>query len=266
MDAIVVPAQVLRPAVSVSRTFDAAAVNAIVNHPAVLPYVSLPGQDSLDVTDIVADQRNIVLACDGGALIGIQLEPCVYEVHSQFIPSARGRKAEEAVRQAVHLMFQHGDAMELLTKVPTSNAPAQGLAVRSGFRLNFERDKVWQARGKTVGLRYYALRYPDYVQHYGDDLAECGEAFHAQLESGKARIGLANDSHPPDNAHDVAVGAAFEMIRAGQVTKGVTLYNRWARFAGYEPVSIVSADPCVINIVDCLVRVTGGSFEVLPCQ
>lgn len=254
------------PEVSIRREFDAAPLNAVVNHPAVHPHVALPGQGALDLSELIADHRNIALACDGGVMVCVQHEPGIYEVHSQFLPHARGAYALAAVRQAIHGMFLEGDAMELLTKVPEGNRRAEALTLRAGFRHEFDRADAWVWRGETVALRHYALRYADYVSHYADDLATHGAAFHTHLDREKARVGIGADSHPDDPAHDVNVGAAAQMIRAGKVAKAVALYNRWARFAGYQTIAAVSLNPTVLNIGDCFIEADGDSFKVLPCQ
>jgi hypothetical protein len=55
------------------------------------------------------------------------------------------------------------------------------------------------------------------------------------------------------------------MAEAGNPIKGLDLYNRWARMAGYEPVEIVTAAPLVINIHSHLVGMNRGKMEVLQC-
>ena len=251
---------------TLERQHDAARLNIIANHPSVLPFVTLPGQDSLDLTPLVANPRNIALASDEGGFIGIWHEPGVFEIHTMFLPEVRGASAAQAVRDVIHIAFQQTEAMELLTKVPTRNLRAEAMTRRAGFHLDFERPDAWVWRGERIPLRYYALRYPDYVNHYAADLEVHGHWFHEVLEAKGAPLGIATN-HPDDPVHDRHVGAAVQMIRAGQIAKAVMLYNRWARFAGYETMRVASTDPLVLNLGQgILIQPTGNSFEVLRCQ
>jgi hypothetical protein len=250
----------------IRRETDARHLNAVANHPAVLPFVSLPGQDAIDLAPVVADRRNIALACEGGGFVCVWQEPGIYEVHSLFLPEARGVGARAAAREAIHGMFLQGDAMELLTKVPVGNVRAEALARRCGFRLDFEREGAWVWRGQSAAVRYYALRYPDYVAAYADDLEAHGRWFHDKLDVEEARRGIVNE-HPEDRAHHIHAGAVVRMILSGQVAKGVVLYNRWARFAGYDPISVVSTDPLVVDVGSgILLTPSSDGFEVVPCQ
>ena len=56
------------------------------------------------------------------------------------------------------------------------------------------------------------------------------------------------------------------MIFAGQVDKAIILYNRWARFAMYAQIRLVSRDPLIIDQHDALILVQGQDFEVLKCR
>jgi hypothetical protein len=49
------------------------------------------------------------------------------------------------------------------------------------------------------------------------------------------------------------------------VDKGIVLYNRWARFAGYAQTRLVSRDPLIIDQTDALILVQGQEIEVLKC-
>jgi len=259
------PTGVINSADTIRRVFDAAVINPIVNHPAVRPWVAAIPHGDIDLTDALADERNVLLMIDGGGIFFAQLFPGIYEAHTQFLPSVRGPAAMSATREAIHWMFTRTDAMEILTKVPQHNRAADLWARASGGTLDFERADAWQTEAGLVSVRYYALRYADWVRKAAG-LVEKGAWFHDHLEAEKTRIGSRNAVHGDDPAHDRHVGAAVEMIMAGQVIKGVSLYNRWAAFAGYVPIGVVSFDPLTIDIGEALIRITGATFEVLPCQ
>jgi hypothetical protein len=74
------------------------------------------------------------------------------------------------------------------------------------------------------------------------------------------------ENHPQDDAHDRYVGACVETIYGGQPEKAVILYNRWARFAGYQPIALVSKSPLLIDIGTAILQVINESFQVVQCR
>jgi hypothetical protein len=56
------------------------------------------------------------------------------------------------------------------------------------------------------------------------------------------------------------------MALAQNPRKGVWAYNRWAVFAGYLPIALVSDAPVVIDVVDAVVTANGPDMEVLLCR
>lgn len=230
---------------------DAVKFNRIANDPSVLPWVAQKGVERLDFTAFFDEPRNIGFHYGDCCFVAHWLEPGVYEVHSMALPSARGRTVLDAARASIAHMFMAEPAMELCTRVVAGNVAADALTRRMGFAYEFERSGVWD--GKDV--RFYALRYPEWVKRQ-DWLKLSGEWFHSALGDDK--------THVDDSAHDLYVGACVEMVRAGQPDKAIALYNRWARFAGYEPVEIVSRSPIVIDIRSHFIRVLDdGKVEVV---
>lgn len=230
---------------------DVAAFNAIANDPSVLPWVAQKGVAGLDLAPVLDDPRNVGFLYDGCCFVAHWLEPGLYEVHSMALPSARGPLVAEAARASIAHMFMATDAMELCTRVVRGNLAADALTRRMGFALRFEREGVWDGKG----VRYFALPYADWLRRQ-DWLKLSGEWFHSALGDDK--------THVDDSAHDLYVGACVEMVRAGQPDKAIALYNSWARFAGYEPIEIVSRSPLVIDIRSHFVRVLDdGKVEVV---
>lgn len=173
-------------------------------------------------------------------------------------PEARGKAVFLAASEAISFMFISTPCMELLTRVVAGNVAADSLAKAVGFQLEFERPKAWDAPDGAKDCRFYAMRYPDWVKRQRW-LCESGEWFHHEI--------LGDDrTHDDDTAHDLYVGACVEMVRAGQARKGVILYNRWARFAGYEPVEIISDAPVTIDIKSHVIEFDGKDAKVVLCQ
>jgi hypothetical protein len=56
------------------------------------------------------------------------------------------------------------------------------------------------------------------------------------------------------------------LARGGQPEKGVILSNRWARFAGYAPIALISRSPLVIDIGDAVMQVQDYSFKVVKVR
>lgn len=251
------------PSLSVVREFSAERINSIVNDPDVRPWVG--GFGPLDLSATVANPANVLLMGQGGGLMFIQLEPGLYEVHTQFLPDARGQNALTAVLDALRWMFTRTDCVEVVTRVPDGNAAAAALVKRINGELQFHRPNVWQAPTGLVGVKYYSKTLASWVRDT-DSLNEIGDWFHEKLAAVKVASGALAPIHEDDDAHDRYVGAAAEMIVNGQVVKGINFYNRWARFAGYASISVVATNPIVIDIQDALVAVRGSDFEVLLCR
>lgn len=239
------------------RTLDASLLNRVVNDPAVRPFVG--GEGDLDLSPFVADPENFALVTDGGGFLLIRHEPGIYEVHSQFLPEAR-RGSVRAMRDGFDYMFTRTDCERVVTQVPDNNPAAAALAKLAGFRPMFRREDA--ARGATL---FMGLTCEEWAQG-NRSLEADGEWFHRQLEEAKAAAGSSLPVHGHDPAHERAVGATVRMVRAGNARKGVALYNRWATFAGYAPLSILSERPVVIDVVDAVVGMANNEMEVLLCR
>jgi hypothetical protein len=156
--------------------------------------------------------------------------------------------------------------MEVVTKVPVSNRPALRRAPQMGFQRRFERAEAWvETDGRLGPLVYFGFTLDTWIET--DERAPLeGAAFHATLERAKRAAGSALAPHDDDPAHDRAVGAAVQMMRAGNVRKAVWTYNRWARLAGYQLITLLSETPVAIEFDDVVVEVGGQAMEILRCQ
>lgn len=236
------------------RTKNPEKVNEIINHPEVFPHVTPYKVDKIDVTNIVLDTNNIVYIGDNGCFIFIKHDEDRYEVHSQFTPEGRGKKAVIAARECSKDMFLGTECLELVTKVPVDNKAAKGLALLMGFEKQFHRDKAWG----DMGVDYYSLSFEKWLS-MNRWLEKSGEWFHKQL-------GEEHVLHDHDPEHDLRVGAAVEMCKLGLPFKAEWLYNRWAKFAGYSEIEIINTDPLTIDIKDSIIRFVDNKIEVLKCQ
>lgn len=242
----------------VRRTLSASTLNEIANHPEVRPW--LGGKGLLDMSEAVANPANFALEVEGGGFVLIRHEQAVYEVHSLFLPEAR-RRSRDAMRSGMEYMFTRTDCEQILTKVPDANRAAAMLATLGGFRRHFHRADGFDGQGcsyLSVQIQDWAMACPE--------LEIDGEWFHRGLEAAKEAAGSSLLTHEHDEAHERAVGAAIRMVRAGNPVKGIAFYNRWALFAGYAPLSILTLVPLVIDVVDAIIEVRDREMEFLLCR
>lgn len=249
------------------RDYTAERINAVVNHPGVLPYVAAHGQESLDLGPVLSNLNNIALMCDDGGVLALSVEPGVYEIHTQFTPELRGAAVIKIVRDMIEHLFLATPAIELLTQIPVSNPAALGLVRAIAGRFEFSRMGSWVGLdGQLTDVDYYALRFSDWIwSDWGMKRLELvGHQFHEELESKLEAAGYSEPQHGPDLSHDCMVGATVGMLRQGQLDKAIILYNRWARFAGYAEIQLISRSPVVVNIQNSWLELTtDGGFRVV---
>jgi hypothetical protein len=245
------------PALDLRLSRDASEYQRIANDPSVLPFIVQKGVEAIDLTSFFDDGRNLGFLFHDCAFLVHWLEPSVYEVHSMALPHVRGRCVYDAATTAIRFMFFATDAMELLTRVVDGNVGATALTRKVRFSPEFTRSSAWETEKGPRDVHFYAMRYPEWIKHQ-DWLMARGEEFHVMLGD--------EVEHGHDPAHDLYVGAAFEMVLSGQPDKGCFLYNRWARFAGYEAVDIVSREPLTIDIKSHSVTLENGKITVASCR
>lgn len=242
------------------RTQDAGELCQLLSHPAIAPTALMGLERPLEERELVGfleDTRNVALVLvDGivakGAILFHYQEPAVYEVHTMAQPDVRGRQYVQFVRDALGIMFRCSDAMELYTKVPESNKGALGLVRLIYGRKQFELADGWQRQKCS----YYALSFWDWLwSPLGAQCEKRGHWFHEKLEEQFSSQAREHSKHMDNPAHDRMVGAAVEMIFQGIIVKGLMLYNRWARVAGYSQATVLLAQPLVVNIGDALLQV-----------
>lgn len=246
----------------IHRSFDAGEINPILNSPEILPFIALPGMETLDVTELLKDPGNVLLMAEGGGIVFCHHDPGTYEVHTTFLPEHRGRNAIRASLEAYRWMFTRTDCMALLTRVPALNPAAEKFCKIVGATKEFERKAVWPTKDGPVDMSFWSLRYDDWVRKT-PALIESGKQFHVRLLEEKARHGVSEEQHADEDCHDRYVGICAEMIYGGQPEKAVILYNRWSKFAGYAPISIVSLKPLMINIASAILHIEDRKFTVV---
>lgn len=246
------------------RTMDARKLNEVANHPEVRAWLG-GGAGAIDLSDLVSNPANVAFEGAHGGFIAHKQGDGVYEVHSLFVPEGRGEFVMEAAREAQRFMFCATDCTELRTKCPDGNAAALGLCRAGGFQHLFRREKCWPANGEMVGASYHSLNIQRWISR-DDQVAEVGHWFHEKLTEAKLSDGSDRPVHDDDEAHDRYVGASVLMIKSGNPRKAVWSYNRWAVFAGYAPIKLLSDAPVIIDVVDAVVAPRGDDMEILLCR
>lgn len=257
----------MTPQVVVERYLTADRLNAIVNDPSIYPWVRGNYEGVLDFTPLVADPNNLLVMGEHGGVFFIQGLQGLYEAHTQILPAGRGKWAVECVRACLTYLFTRTNAVEAVTRVPHGNIAAKAL-VRSiaGVVREFTNQNGWVRDNKSIPADIYALRIQDWMR-LASDMDDIGMSFHWEVEAQYKRLGIKEPLHPDDDVHDRYVGATFEMIRHGQVGKGIAFYNRWAGLAGYHPISLISENPVAVDCGSMIVISRGDEkFMVMPCQ
>lgn len=242
------------------RTMDPTFANEAANHPEVRPFLGGP-EGPLDLTGLVLNPANYVLEVMGAGVWILQSTlDGVYDLHTLFLPEARGREYFVQAREALRWMFTRTDCLEVTTLCPDDNPGARMAASMMGFRERFRREGAWPT---GAGVSYRVFSVDDWFVRDKACLLE-GRRFHEALEVAKAQAGSTLPTHPDDDTHDRAVGAAALMVMEGQTSKGIGFYNRFAVQAGYA--GIMALDLHTIDVRDAIVAIEGGQMRVLLCR
>lgn len=249
------------PPPMLDRQSDAALINRIMNDPSVRPTIG--GTGPIDLAPLVANQGNVVLCGEHGGAVFHKLLPGLYELHTAVLPAGRGAWTLQAGADALFHIFTRTDCVEVVTKVPPENRPAEAATKRIGMTYDWLSPCGWEVKGVNRPVPIYSMKFTDWPRTCADVLAPIGVWFHAEIQSQLARLGRPPIEHIEDDFHNAAAGAVVAMIRGGQAMKGVTYYNRRAGIAKTPMIRIINADPLVLDLHDCRVSVYGDDFEVL---
>jgi hypothetical protein len=247
---------------------DAKKLNEIVNHPAVYPHVFDAGMTKgapMDLSAMVEDPRTIVLMATYGGGAYQCLQPGIYEGHSFCLPKGRGKWALLCAKATLHWMFTKTDAVEIMMRCPKGNLAVHAFSRALGGIYRFTVERGWAKDGRMIPADIFSLTLQDWMTR-APGLEERGRWFSKQLKGELDRAGIKELQHPDDDTHDRFIGAACEMLIAGNPLKAVAFYNRWASLASYVPLYITSADPLTIDVGSMQVEIKGESFRVVKAS
>lgn len=245
------------------RHNDAVFLNRVLNDVSVKPWVSGPIEGDLDMSMLVADPNNVLLMGEHGGVLFHQIMQGCYEIHTQVLPEGRGAWCLEMIQRAFHWMFTKTDAVEILTRCPRGNLPAIALTKRSGLSFEFTRPLSWIFKGKPVDVDVYSISVQKWITIDG------AISLRGRWAENKIKKELRKQSiefAPQDVNRDRYVGAAFEMLLAGQVSKGIALYNRWASMANVGQATVLSDSPLSVDFRGVVLVFRHNDFWVMSCR
>lgn len=123
-------------------TKDANAVNAVVNHPAIRPFVGEPEAGDLDLSPLMARPENLFPFGAHGGFALIWTAPHAREVHTFILPEGRGKWAREAAREGIEMARQCGTQM-LWTRIPPHAPNVRAYATIMGMAPTGEEIEVF---------------------------------------------------------------------------------------------------------------------------
>jgi len=231
--------------------------NSVLNHPVVRPDVADPTEGPIDISQVVANPAHRVLGGAHGVTVWLKYFDGCWEVHTAILPEGRGKWAREFAEASLHHMFTATDCVEAITRVPQGHVAARTLTLSCGFHEHFVTPPECPFRGGKVPATIFILSLQDWAMRR-PDLAEIGDGFHRWMNE-RLRGG---QPHQPDDAHNRVVGAALEMLSAGNHRKAVIWYNRWAIAARHAQISLIGENPTQIRFDAGVLAFKDGTFSI----
>lgn len=128
------------------RTHDAAAVNWLVNHPDVRPFVGPAEMGELDLSAAVEAPENWFLLGEYGGFALTWSAPRVYEVHTFILKPGRGKWGNAIRAEGIRFAKDRG-AKILWTRIPPRSPHVERFARQGGMQPSGEVIK-------TLGIPY----------------------------------------------------------------------------------------------------------------
>lgn len=203
-----------------------------------------------ELPGIVSAPACVTWITSRGAMIFRPLYKHTYELILVFPPDIDIDWVKQAVRDAILLMMTHSDCLEVHAWASMTNRLARNVLTDLCFAEEFS---TTTADG-MVPIDHFALRYENWVLLEPRVRAD-GETFHVELH----RQGLTIDA---DHPRKVFTGVAVQCIVAGQVDKGIALYNRFAAQMDLAPWGITGISPVRVDIGGQIVEITSAGVTL----
>lgn len=239
------------------QSFDAVAINAILNNPSVLPGIT--DSPFIDITGVLLNGSGIAIVTDelDACYILIKCGERLWEIHTNLLPQARGAKGAVLSAQAIEWAFANTDAEALVTHAGTPSV------VKYAQYFGFKIVGSLPQRAFPAQCTMLRLSIGDWIDQgrASGVLTGHGQRFHSDID--ELRAGA--DTHGEDALHDCYAGFVVAMVRhfclEGAI-KAERIYNEWARQAGYQPIALLfmTKTEAVMDIGDMIIAVTPDRF------
>lgn len=114
-------------------TTDAAAINALINHPAVRPTCGLPEMGELDFSNLIARPENLFLIGEHGGFMLLWSAPRAREIHVFLLPEGRGKWGFATQREVVEAAAERGVTV-LWARISPDYPQLEAFARRGGMK------------------------------------------------------------------------------------------------------------------------------------
>ena len=232
------------------RTLNSNIINEIANHEDVRFWLAY-NDEVIDLGHLVSNINNYCFLTDeqDGGYILVNHGKGHYVAHTLAKPSARGKPMYQLMQDGFRFLFTNTDCIEISTLVPDGNKKALHWANIAGFKPTFRREEFFPQNNQMIGGQFFTMTYQDWVLNC-EHLSQIGEDFHEKIETAFGHF-----NHPYDAVHDKFVGATILGCRAGNITKAIEQYNKWALLAGYLPVQILNNTPPTIYMGTAIIQI-----------
>lgn len=247
----------------IGRERHASRINKVINDPSIFDWVRGNHPGPLDMTPIIANPNNILLMGQYGGILFMQLQPGLYEAHTQVLPEGRGKWAVGMTQAALHWMFTRSDCFEVLSRCPQGNIAAKALIKRVNGQFEFTNKNGWVRNDLPIPADIYSWTIQAWART-APGLEERGEWLQNYIAGEYKRLNKASIQYVDDPVFNRYSGMAAEMFLNKQAAKAVLLYNRWSKMAGYDNIDLMCTEnPTAVRTQDAILMVReDGEFYV----
>lgn len=123
--------------------------------------IALEGQDKIDLTEIIKDDKNVFLIDDKntGGFLFHQISEGIYESHPQFLPESRGKYAFKHALESLEYMFKKTNCMEVYAVAPKEYVNSKMLAKYCGFEKVDQVKKDYRLKNASGIYDVYLLTF-----------------------------------------------------------------------------------------------------------
>jgi hypothetical protein len=137
-------------------------VDQVLNLPEIRLWTTYEGQGRIE-SEKLMKPPNIFVVDERGVVAANYVEPGIYNVHTNLLPSCRGQKAVEAASEFLRFLFLEQEVSELRTSIPETMPHVKRFAKQFGFRWIYNRKEAWKVLGTLVDMGFYSITREQYL-------------------------------------------------------------------------------------------------------